>query len=128
MRVGFRLIAFLTCIFSICPSLFAQDYSLQTGSPTFSTAHPVPLGFLNLANGNLHQQISLGSFPQRGTRPFVAGMVYDSRIWTGASGSWRPNNLASGWRFATSVDSGSAGPSSFSNLGCWQGGIIGGHW
>lgn len=90
LLVGSLALALIACL---SPCLRAQDYSLQTGSPTFSTAHPVPLGFLNLANGNLHQQITFGSFPQRGSRPFVFGMVYDSRIWTSASGSWLPNTF-----------------------------------
>jgi hypothetical protein len=48
----------------------AQDYLTQTGNPTFTTAQPVELGFINLGNGNLHQTIPLGSFPQRGSLPF----------------------------------------------------------
>ena len=46
------------------PALCAQNYLGQTGAPTFTTALPVELGFLNAANGNLHLTVPLGSFPQ----------------------------------------------------------------
>jgi len=61
--------------------LQAQSYLGQTGVPTFTTALPVELGFLNEGNGNLHLTVPLGSFPQRGSVPFAAGLMYDSSIW-----------------------------------------------
>jgi hypothetical protein len=42
------------------------DYSVQIGRPTFTTPSPVEMGFVNLANGNLHLEIPLGSFRERG--------------------------------------------------------------
>src|SRR6185437_3396587 len=53
----------------------AQDYIYQTGSPAFSVAQPISRGpyfqgFLNIANGNVHLQIPLGSAPQRGALSF----------------------------------------------------------
>src|SRR5437667_12707327 len=65
----------------LAPSLRAQNYLGQTGVPTFTTALPVELGFLNEGNGNLHLTVPLGSFPQRGSVPFAAGLMYDSSIW-----------------------------------------------
>jgi RHS repeat-associated protein len=91
----------------------AQDYSLQTGSPTFSVNQPVPYGFVNLANGNVHVEIPLASAPQRGRLAFAAKLVYDSRIWqivhAGGSLVWKPTNLPfsiSGWRFVTNATPG----------------------
>jgi len=91
----------------------AQDYSSQTGSPTFSVNQPVPYGFVNLANGNVHVEIPLASAPQRGKLPFAAKLVYDSRIWqivhAGGSLVWKPNNLPfsiAGWRFVTNATPG----------------------
>jgi len=89
------------------PSASAQvDPLNQVGNPTFNTAWPVGLGATDVANGNLHQQIPLGSFPQRGGRTLTAGLTYDSRIWktvfNGTSSSWQPTNVPSsqgGWRF-----------------------------
>ena len=89
------------------------QYLLETGTPTFATTEPVPMGFINIANGNLHIEIPIATVPQRGGRPFVAKMVYDSRIWkivdTGSSQSWQPTNVYGtspptiaappGWRF-----------------------------
>src|SRR6266849_713180 len=93
------------------PSARAQDPLNQAGAPTFTTAVPVEMGFLNAANGNLHITIPLGSFPQRGARPFAAGFIYDSRIWQVVTGStWQPTNVPNsqgGWRFVTSADPGS---------------------
>ncbi|PYU23413.1 MAG: hypothetical protein DMG32_16190 [Acidobacteria bacterium] len=74
----------------------AQNYLTQTGSPSFTTSQPVELGFVNVANGNLHLEIPLGYFPQRGSRGFAAKLIYDSRIWqvvTTTSSTWQPNNV-----------------------------------
>src|SRR3990172_11952001 len=99
---------------AVCLTAVAQaKYLLETGSPTFATTEPVPMGFINIANGNLHIEIPIATVPQRGGRPFVAKMVYDSRIWkivdTGSSQSWQPTNVYGtnpyvpttppGWRF-----------------------------
>jgi RHS repeat-associated protein len=86
----------------------AQSYLTQTGTPAFTTAQPVELGFINLGNGNLHLTIPLGSFPQRGARPFTTLLVYDSRIWQTAGATWQPTNAGSqgGWRRITSTDTG----------------------
>jgi hypothetical protein len=87
----------------------AQTYLNQTGQPTFTTAQPVTLGFANIANGNMRIGVPLGSYPQRKGPPFSAGLVYDSRIWQGITGSWQPTNVPNsqgGWRFITNVSPG----------------------
>jgi YD repeat-containing protein len=90
----------------------AQTYLNATGSPTFVTPVKVENGFVNTANGNLHLEIPLGTFPQRGRIRLTAKMVYDSRIWqvvTNGSSSWQPTNVANsqgGWRFVTTIDPG----------------------
>src|SRR5207249_3031848 len=95
--------------------LLSAVVSAQTGigSPTFSTPSPVEQGFVNLANGNLHIEIPLGSFPQRGRIAYTAKLVYDSRIWqpvfNGTSTVWQPTNVVNsqgGWRFVTTADKG----------------------
>src|SRR5690242_17508208 len=94
----------------LCSTFFqAQTYLNATGSPTFNTPESVELGYINLANGNLHLQLPFGSWPQRGAIGFSAGMVYDSRIWQIVNNQWQPTNVPNsiaGWRFATSVDAG----------------------
>jgi RHS repeat-associated protein len=93
------------------PISIAQDYQLQAGAPPFTEAEPVESGFVNLANGNLHLEIPLGAFPQRGGRSLVASMVYDSRIWTVSNNDWAPGNIVNfqgGWRFVTSANAGRA--------------------
>jgi len=110
----------------------AQSYLTQIGVPPFTTALPVENGFLNVANGNLHLSIPLGSFPERGSHPFVAGFVYDSRIWqvvSGTSSSWQPTNAGSqgGWRFITSADTGgSVGLQTYGDR--YGAGVIGANW
>jgi len=103
------LVAVFVCSLLALP-LRAQNYLGQTGAPTFTTALPVELGFLNAANGNLHLTVPLGSFPQRGRAQYVAGLVYDSSIWLNTGASWQPTNVANswgGWRLLTSADPGS---------------------
>ncbi len=119
-------VAILVVIGIVPAPICAQDYLKQTGAPTFTTSQPVELGFVNVPNGNLHLEIPLGFFPQRGGRPFVAKLVYDSRIWrvvTGTSSTWQPTNVPNswaGWRFVTSADVGSVSYTSWSTT-CLQG-------
>src|SRR5207245_11016848 len=96
------------------PAATRAQYLLQTGSPTFTTAEPVELGFVNVANGNLHLEVPLTSVPQRGSVRYAAKLVYDSRIWkTIYSGGniWSPTNVGNsqgGWRLVTTASNGSA--------------------
>jgi RHS repeat-associated protein len=90
------------------------DYLNSIGVPTFTTALPVENGFINAANGDLHLEIPLGSFPQRGGRQFEASLMYDSNIWGAGGGPWNVGmsgtdggNSWGGWRLVTSVFSGS---------------------
>ncbi|HEV2248758.1 MAG TPA: hypothetical protein VGW37_19105, partial [Terriglobia bacterium] len=90
----------------------AQTYLQNVGVPSFTTRIPVESGFINAANGNLHLEIPLGAFPQRGGGKVNVALVYDSSIWyVNPSGSiWSPNNVAgssysnAGWRLVTSED------------------------
>src|SRR5712671_8123659 len=87
----------------------AQTYLNATGIPTFATTSKVENGFVNLGNGNLHLEIDLGTFPQRGQIKLGAKLVYDSRIWQVVNGAWQPTNVANsqgGWRFVTTADPG----------------------
>ncbi len=95
-------------------------YLQDVGSPSFATAEAVPLGYINLANGNKHLEIPIASQPQRGSLPYVGKFVYDSRIWkivnNGSSQSWQPTNVQGsipnqtiygGWRFIPTSQGGS---------------------
>lgn len=75
------LFVFGTALTSFGQAQPNPNYLLQTGSPTFTAAEPVEVGFVNVANGNLHLEIPLVSAPQRGRLGFTAKLVYDSRIW-----------------------------------------------
>ena len=77
-------------LFLVLPLAQAQTYLNATGSPTFNTPEAVELGYVNLANGNLHLAVPFGSWPQRGAIGLSAGMVYDSRIWQIVDGQWQP--------------------------------------
>jgi len=99
-------------------SAHAQTYYLeQEAYPTFTAQFPVELGFINLANGNLHLEIPIASFPQRGKESFVGKIVYDSRFWSvqlDANGRpyWTPyigNSGSGGWRFVTTGNPGTNG-------------------
>jgi hypothetical protein len=101
------------------PRGWTQTYLDNVGVPTFATNIPVENGFVNAANGNLHLEIPLGTFPQRGGSVSRVVLMYDSAIWLNAGGgypSWGPNNISSmffgngnsGWRLVTSQDRGYA--------------------
>jgi len=84
----------------------AQNYATMTGAPSFSAPEPVELGFVENANGNLHLEFPLGSFPQRGSsQPYSLRLVYDSHIWqifTGSGSSWGSSGstIANGWTYS----------------------------
>ena len=111
LLLGLGLAAVFVCSL-FAPPLRAQ-YLSETGVPSFTTALPVELGFLNASNGNAHLTVPIGSFPQRGKVPFAAGLVYDSSIWqivNNGSASWQPTNVGGswgGWRLVTTADPGS---------------------
>jgi RHS repeat-associated protein len=103
-----KFVAVLVFVLS-CRLCATAQYLDQTGTPSFTTAHPVELGFINLANGNLHLEIPLASFPQRGSMGLTAKLVYDSRIWKKVGTTWQPTNVPNsqgGWRYVTSTDTG----------------------
>jgi RHS repeat-associated protein len=103
----------------LAPALQAQNYLGQIGAPTFTTALPLELGFLNASNGNLHLTVPLGSFPQRGSLGFAAGVVYDSSIWVNAGTSWQPINVPNswgGWRMTSSATTGTVNNDGTSHL------------
>src|SRR5215470_16729472 len=116
-------LAILVLLAAACASLSpvrAQDYLTQIGVPAFTTAQPVEAGFIDLANGNLHLTIPLGTFPQRGSRPLVAALVYDSRIWSiqqSTNNFWTPllnvPNAWAGWRFVLTSGTGKYSVSSY---------------
>jgi hypothetical protein len=113
--------SFLSC------QAFAQDYLYAVGAPAFTSAEPVELGSVNASNGNLHLEIPIATFPERGSKPLTYKFVYDSRIWLESGGSvWGPNVSTatpwSGWRFVTSADMGAPpGNNSYVNT-CTVGG------
>lgn len=115
-RVKFSYIFCIIVTFLFAATCAAgQDYLYATGSPSFSTAFPVENGFINIGNGNLHFEIPMGSFKQRGNHIGVSlALEYDSRIWkivqSGSSYSWQPTNVPNsiaGWRFVSGGESGS---------------------
>jgi len=57
--------------------------------PTFPTTIPVEMGYINPANGNLHLEIPLGSFTERGGHQVKFSYNYDS-------GFWYPNGHGAG--------------------------------
>ena len=94
----------------------AQDYVYATGNPNFGVDYPIPGGFINITNGNVHITIPLGSFKQLGSLPPVKiNLEYDSRIWkindNNGNYSWQPNNVPNsmaGWRLTTGLEGSSS--------------------
>jgi RHS repeat-associated protein len=70
------------------------NYLTGTG-PNFAAPYPAEMGTVDAATGNLHLEIPLGSFPQRGSKaPLVSKLVYDSHIWTP---QWDPTSAQFFW-------------------------------
>ena len=89
----------------------AQNYLYGTGNPVWGINIPIENGFINVANGNVHMEIPIGSQPQRGSLPLTETLVYDSRIWaivnTGTSPSFQPSST-NGWALGGTAIAGSA--------------------
>ena len=112
---GLTAVLIFVSLFS--SSLAAQNnYLEQLGPPPMGAIVPVELGYINLTNGNLHLEVPLGGFRQRGKLPYTAKLVYDSRIWvpmlasaTSSQITFRPFNLlavhpSAGWRLEITND------------------------
>src|SRR6266403_3006806 len=95
----------------ICSAQSSMDYSLQGQAPSCTNADPFPGGFVNVSNGNVHLEIPLGNYPQRGGSALQAAVTYDSRIWmpfnNGSYTIWMsqaqyPRDwIANGWAYST---------------------------
>ena len=116
MRRLFLLMGTLACFavsFLQTTAATAQNYLQATGNPSFSVNVPVPNGFINIANGNLHLELSLSTLTQRGQLSLNERLVYDSRIWKIIQYNnyyWWPLNIpnsAAGWRFVKGNEAGS---------------------
>ena len=87
--------------------------SMSIGNANFGVNYPIPGGYINVTNGNVHITIPLGTFKQRGNLPPIKiNLEYDSRIWQivdNGSYSWQPNNVPNsmgGWRLTTGLEQG----------------------
>jgi RHS repeat-associated protein len=92
----FLLIVSMCLLGIAAPQLAAQSYLQSVGVPSFTAAVPVENGFINLNNGNLHLEIPLGTYPQRGGHKESVALEYDSDIWTGdipLGIPWTPTNV-----------------------------------
>ncbi len=104
-----RIVVFALFALAVATSeVHAQAYLSQIGDTSFQTTLPIEHGFADMSTGNVHLDIPLGSWPQRGKYNFTAALSYDSRIWqegsSGGSSVWQPTNVAgswAGWRLLT---------------------------
>ena len=131
------LIAFVWFFGAAPVPLRAQSYLQNVGVPPFTTAVPVENGFINLANGNLHLEISLGSYPQRGGKTDSVALEYDSNFWWPQGDPWagccwwEPTNVTAnpwpnwpsggGWRLVTTGDPGNVTYGATDNTYCPSG-------
>src|SRR6267142_2352409 len=92
--LGSRAVSLLLFSFLAANLAAAQGYLFDVGTPLYTKAEPVELGFINIPNGNLHLEIPLTASPQRGKMQFSAALVYDSRIWNGPPvQGYQPTNV-----------------------------------
>jgi RHS repeat-associated protein len=106
IRLTRRMAVGLLCVMGPLGTIFqAQSYLTSTGRPGFAMPYPAEMGTVDAASGNLHLEIPLGTFPQRGASAFVPKLLYDSHIWTvptdGASKVWTTQGNLYGLAFGT---------------------------
>lgn len=75
-----RILGIASCIASSL-ALNAQTNISAIGNPNESARFPIENGFINLGNGNVHLEIPIAAYPQRGDLSVGAKFVYDSSIW-----------------------------------------------
>ena len=79
------------------------DQLLQIGLPQNALTLQVPMGQVNLSDGNLHLEIPLKSIPQRGNAsPITIKWVYDSIFWKVMYNSCVPGSYCESWWEPTS--------------------------
>jgi RHS repeat-associated protein len=87
-------------VLGIGTPLRAQSYLTSTGTPSFAAPYPAEMGLVDAASGNLHLEIPLGSYPQRGGGTANMKVIYDSHIWAiyndGTTSVW--TTMQGGWR------------------------------
>ncbi len=93
---AFELFALFVIVSALGSLGFTQDYLQAIGVPTFATSHPVEMGDVNIGNGNLHLEIPIASFPQRGSLVYNARLIYDSRFWQVVNQGWVPTTVPQG--------------------------------
>src|ERR1051325_3338367 len=88
-----------------CSQIHAQSYLTSTGSSGGASPYPAEMGVVDAASGNLHLEIPLGSFPQRGGNALVPKLLYDSHIWTfptdGSTKEWTTQGALFGLAYGT---------------------------
>ena len=125
------LCAATVVLFALGPlsaTLRAQNYLTNTGRQEPESRAPAEMGWVDTASGNLHLEIPLGSFQQRGnSRPLVPKLIYDSHIWAyptdGSALVWTPRtNLFpedfGSWGFVEGGTTALTVPSYNGNNGC----------
>jgi hypothetical protein len=72
----FGQLALIWAVLLCCATVArGQGYLLQAGAPSFTTAEPVELGYLDLSNSDLHLEVPLASPGQRGSLQYGAALV-----------------------------------------------------
>ena len=89
-----RVSLFLLSVFAFLPVIaYAQNPSVQTGTPPFGSFSGGPVDIVNNANLNVHLNIPVLQKAGRGT-PFSFSLTYDSSVWfpvtSGSTTSWQP--------------------------------------
>lgn len=116
--------------FTVCVShMEAQTYLNTVGDPSFGVNVPVPNGYINIGNGNLHLEFPLATLKQRGDLKLNERLVYDSRIWDIVHYSgyyWWPLNIPNaqlGWRYVQGNETGTLGISysQAQSMSCYNG-------
>src|SRR5882762_6690380 len=82
--LGFRLL-FVLVLSSGVIAQSSSDYVDRVGLPNFAVVQPVEMGFINVANGNLHLEFPMTNIPQRGGKSMAVKLTYDSQLYGAGS-------------------------------------------
>src|SRR5882724_2325913 len=97
LRLALRALltfAAAACFFSISTHA-QQDYLLQLGTPPASPTMQIPMGVVNLTNGNVHLEFPLRTLAQRNGLKLSSKLIYDS---SNCFYAYASTQCLSGWR------------------------------
>src|SRR5690348_2930037 len=86
------ILSMLLCLVIGAQVCEAQTFLTEQSQRIATAPEPTELGYVESANGTLHLEVPLGSFPQRNSGATLDyRLIYDNSFWiVGPAGKWTP--------------------------------------